>query len=265
MADPVAGSLTLTTTDVEFTNSGDMRLVLTGHAPFIPSNTSISVSVGSLVLTGNAPERAYGLVLTGNQASVQIDHVRLISGVTAAFTGRVPTVVIAAPPSFTISPNAGAVGFTGNAPELFSGLRISPTVGSIALTGNQPTKAVDNLIHMPFPAGAEDADLVFESDAVTATLSSTQAVIGTMIVNPNATTDDSRYNICDRTGFRALPGQLVEDGYGHMVLPEHRDSRHPQEFVRSRGETFTGPKRPEPAEILDVDDLYPDGVSADDL
>ena len=62
----------------------------------------------------------------------------------------------------------------------------------------------------------------------------------TDITNDNATTDGvNRYNVCQRSGFRAKPGELVRDGYGAMVLPEYAESRHPQDAVRS-----TGPDEP---------------------
>ena len=75
--------------------------------------------------------------------------------------------------------------------------------------------------------GTEDglSALVLESSDVTD---------GTVVENTNATIDAiNRYNICQRSGYRAKPGGLVRDGYGAMVLPEFAEPRHPQDYVRS--------------------------------
>ena len=91
--------------------------------------------------------------------------------------------------------------------------------------------------------------------------------MSTPITNSTATTDTpNRYNICQRSGFRAKPGELVKDAYGEMVLPEFADSRHDQEFVRVRAENQQGAKRPEPIgseRFVDVE--YPNGVQVSDL
>ena len=72
------------------------------------------------------------------------------------------------------------------------------------------------------------------------------AEAGTTIANSNATTDvPTQYTICDRTGFRVLPHELMRDGYGMMVRPESYESRHPQEMVRSTTDKQTGSVRPE--------------------
>ena len=61
-------------------------------------------------------------------------------------------------------------------------------------------------------------------------------VDGTTIENTGATTDSgNRYEICQRSGFRAKPGELVKDGYGIWCLPEYADRRHPSDFDRRRG------------------------------
>lgn len=66
------------------------------------------------------------------------------------------------------------------------------------------------------------------------------------ISNSTATEDSgNRYNICQRTGFRVKPGQLVEDAYGALVRPDSVDRRHPQEFIRPLAEELTGSQYPE--------------------
>ena len=88
------------------------------------------------------------------------------------------------------------------------------------------------------------------------------AEAGTPITNSNATTDvPVNFTICDRTGFRVLPHELMRDGYGMMVRPESHENRHPQEFVRSTTDKQTGSVRPEQA-----DRFLADGeVTAGDL
>jgi len=81
--------------------------------------------------------------------------------------------------------------------------------------------------------------------------------------NSNATTDvPSNYEICDRTGFRVLPGQLVREWNGAMVRRESWEARHPQDFVRGRAERQRGSPRPEPADTFIADN---DQVTVSDL
>jgi hypothetical protein len=91
--------------------------------------------------------------------------------------------------------------------------------------------------------------------------------MSTPITNSNATTDTpNRYNICDRSGFRAKPGELVRTWDGLMVLPEFWEPRNDQDFVRVRAESQSGSKRPEPIgneRFVDVE--YPNGVQVSDL
>ena len=65
--------------------------------------------------------------------------------------------------------------------------------------------------------------------------------------NADATTDvPNNYLICDRTGFRVTVAEgLKEEWNGLMVWAESWEPRHPQDFVRSKGEQITGSIRPE--------------------
>ena len=58
---------------------------------------------------------------------------------------------------------------------------------------------------------------------------------GTPILNANATAGPTNNEICQRTGFRLYPGELMRDGYGELMRGKSVDERHPQDFVRSRG------------------------------
>lgn len=78
--------------------------------------------------------------------------------------------------------------------------------------------------------------------------------------NPNAILIPSNYEICDRTGFRVLPGELVKEWTGLKVRRQSWESRHPQDFVRARTEHPKGSQRPE-----QPDQFLTEEVTADDL
>ncbi len=72
---------------------------------------------------------------------------------------------------------------------------------------------------------------------------------GTPIVNSNAVdTWGNTYNICDFSGFKAKPGELIPTWSGLMVLPEYWEPRNAQDFVRVRAEHLEGSPRPEGAD-----------------
>lgn len=83
----------------------------------------------------------------------------------------------------------------------------------------------------------------------------------TEITNTNATEDTkNRYNVCQVSGFKAKPGELVQRWDGLWVLPKFNEERHPQDRVRTRHESQQGSIRPEGADTF-ITTL----VSADDL
>lgn len=77
---------------------------------------------------------------------------------------------------------------------------------------------------------------------------SVDSKVGTQVVNTNATDGFTNYEICERTGFRVLPGTLVEEWTGTMVRPESYEPKHPQIMIRSRAEKLKGSIRPEQAD-----------------
>ena len=90
------------------------------------------------------------------------------------------------------------------------------------------------------------------------------AETGTAIENANATTDvPSNYEICDYSGMRAKPGELVPTWDGKMVLPRFWEPRNDQDFVRARAEKQHGAERPEP--VGNETFLSNGEVTADDL
>ena len=85
----------------------------------------------------------------------------------------------------------------------------------------------------------------------------------TDITNSTATTRDQSGNtICDRSGRKARPDELVRDPYtGLMVLPKYVDKFQPQGSRPRRTDTTTkGSRRPEKETIfitveVTIDDL----------
>ena len=81
------------------------------------------------------------------------------------------------------------------------------------------------------------------------------------IANTDAIQDSSnRFNVCQFSGFRALPGELVESGYGELVLPKYAEPRNMQDFVTVRAEHLEGSPRNEAPDVFITDE-----ITADDL
>ena len=85
----------------------------------------------------------------------------------------------------------------------------------------------------------------------------------TEIVNSGATLYDGKYNICERTGFKARPYELIVTWDNLKILPYYDDGRHPQEFARAVTENRKrGALRPEPRA---GDETFVTTVTIDDL
>ena len=84
----------------------------------------------------------------------------------------------------------------------------------------------------------------------------------TDITNDGATAPaNNTYNICNISGFRAKPGELVRRWDGMMVLPEFTEQRHPQDFTQAiPAEKHDGSVSPESS-----DNFITTAISADDL
>lgn len=54
------------------------------------------------------------------------------------------------------------------------------------------------------------------------------------VTNNDATSYGGRNSICQRSGFKAKPEQLVKDWTGLWVLPQFKDTRNPQDLQHSR-------------------------------
>jgi len=257
LGDPALGTAvaSLSVTDAEFINSGDMRLIITGYAPQLVGGSSgitVEPGSGSLGLSEASPSRAYGLQLVGGQ--VTLAEALNPATDTLSLVGRGIQIDVASP--LSPAPPRGQLNISSAAITniLVNNVADVPT-GSVSITGRSATTKTD------IAQGIVQLRLTGAAPTVSG---GGLPKIGTPIENANATQYTGRDNICDRTGFRALPGELVKDAYGNMVLKRYRDSRHPQEFVRSTPERRHGPKRRE-SEPEFIDDLYPGGVTSDDL
>jgi len=148
-----------------------------------------------------------------------------------------------------------------------TGLVISASLPTRTVTARQPNLvAVGQIsnINVSAPIRALTA-LELEVDAFPPTVPVPDRTYPIdQIPNANATTGPTNYEICERTGFRVKPGELVEEWNGVMVRQRSFEHRHPQDFVRSSSEKLEGSKRPEQDDRF-VSDLYPTGVSASDL
>lgn len=112
------------------------------------SNTTITPSVGSLILTGNQPSVLPGtvitpsvgaLTLTGVEPTVRQDLYITPPVATITLTGLQPTVTLNA--AVSITPNTGALTTAGAAPSLLHNIIRDPSVGSLTLSGLAPTVA----------------------------------------------------------------------------------------------------------------------------
>lgn len=90
---------------------------------------------------------------------------------------------------------------------------------------------------------------------------------GTAITNATATTNvPTNYEICPISGFRQWPqwdsiSRIRKRWDGQYVRAESLDSRHPQEFVESRGNVRQeGPQHAEPEDVFIADSVAPEDL-----
>ena len=254
---PAAGSLAITTSDAEFINSGDMRLIISSDAPTILFPNPVTPGAGSLGITGAAPARLTGLKLNSDVISAEITHIKSTGVASLSFSSTAPLALTQSPPSFTVAPDAGSLSVSGQSATVDATQNIP--VASLSLTGGAVTISNGTTTFR--------ADYRITGYAPTAALSGTLAIIGTQIENDNATTDtQNRYNICDRSGFKAKPGELVQTWDGYWVLPQFYEPRNIQDFVTSKAENQKGATRPEPVgSERFIEDEFPNDVTQDDL
>jgi hypothetical protein len=79
--------------------------------------------------------------------------------------------------------------------------------------------------------------------------------------NTTATEDsENRYNICQRTGFKIKPGQLVTEWDGVKVRADSWEPRNLQDLVRVRAEELHGAYRPEPTDQFIANSIAPEDL-----
>ena len=73
--------------------------------------------------------------------------------------------------------------------------------------------------------------------------------------NPQAGEDSgNRYNVCQISGFKVRPNELMTQWDNALVRPESYSRRNEQDFVRVHAELLQGAIRPEPEDVF-VDEL----------
>lgn len=70
----------------------------------------------------------------------------------------------------------------------------------------------------------------------------------TDLTNNTATVDTNRTSVCQRSGMKVKPGELVREWTGLWVHIDNVDKRSAQDFVRHRAEEMRGSPRPESAD-----------------
>ena len=79
------------------------------------------------------------------------------------------------------------------------------------------------------------------------------------IANDTATTDpNSRFNVCQRTGFKVKVDALSTEWHGVKVRPESYEPRNQQDFVSADAESLTGAIRPEPTDVFITSSVAPE-------
>lgn len=132
-------------------------------------------------------------------------------------------------------------------------------------TGNTgPTIDVFSLAWTIDPTFSISESVAASDGAIAVTLGSLQMQIKAFV---EATAGDPSFiEICDRTGFKMYPwwhplSELVEDGYGNYVRAKSADSRHPQDYVRSRGnDKSEGPQSAEGSDVFISTSISPEDL-----
>jgi len=151
-------------------------------------------------------------------------------------------------------------------------VRTSDTVVTITLSASEDydiSSAETITVTVPATALAGGSELTAIPSFQIIPVATTGIPLGTFgdyaPTNTDAIEIASNYEICDRSGFKVKAGSLKKEWNGLMVKPEYLEARHPQDFVRVPPEREKGSPRPEQEDQFIDDDVYPNGVSSDDL
>lgn len=138
--------------------------------------------------------------------------------------------------------------------ELAAVTRINSTIVTILLPASSGySVSANETITVTVPASA----IFNSSNAITASptfVVTADTQTGTEIVNTDSTTSvPVNYEICQVSGTRQLPSEIVKRWDGAWVREKSNDSRHPQEFLRSRSDKLIGSFSPEPDDTFLAD------------
>ena len=86
-------------------------------------------------------------------------------------------------------------------------------------------------------------------------------LVGHAITNDDATPATTNQEICDRTGFRVLPGELVRNWDGVYTRIKSLDVKPPQLLIRSVPDQQKGSPSPESKDVF----IGANDVTIDDL
>ncbi len=285
---PTTGSLSLsgkTPKRIGFAAPGTASLSLAGTVPVFAQ--PITVSLGTLAFSGKVPTLGASALPTTASITITEQTVERMTGL--KLDAFAPTTVVAE----VELPLVGSLSFASEKPDVSSSSATQitkvPKKKSVVLSGKAPLAAVSNvtlpttdtltiqgrltnIYPVEFPSTGAAAMTGYVPDVIgegqVGVIIEGPFEYGTFIRNTTATTDvPVNYQIDDRTGFKIkIKDPFVQDYTGAYTRPESADKRSEQEFLRSKSEHYKGPQRPEPVgDETYVEDLYPNGVSADDL
>jgi len=146
--------------------------------------------------------------------------------------------------------------------ELAAVTRINDAIVTILLPASSGySVSANETITVTVPASAIfDSGNAIVASPTFAVTADTQT--GTEIVNSAADkTNPTNYEICQVSGIRVLPSEIMRRWDGAWVREKSNDPRHPQEFLRSRSDKLVGSVAPEQEDTF----LADNEVQASDL
>jgi hypothetical protein len=243
-------------------------LNFSSDAPTITNAPTPEPSTATFALDGQSVERMTGLKLESDAPSLIFGVA--ISPTTRALSlaGQDLTIANVGPGSTAPLTEVGSIAISLSTPTPTMAVNIEPSTGALSLSGIAPnidpisymlTGSLDVLEFRPEPVSDVGGPIIIIKPGPNR---------GTLIQNLNAIEDTlHRYNVCDRTGFKTRPDQLVTTWDGYKVRPDSWEQKHDQLEVRVQKETHRGALRPsDDGRESFIEDLYPDGVDpAEDL
>ena len=245
-------------------------LVTTGNTPLL--GIGIPAPVGAATITPQSPALWVGLQINaeteGNTTPTVLVSLRALpTTVAVSFSSDEVERAIGNPNAITRPTPVGSNTLTGQAP----GLKYQLDLGNpdaLVTTGQTPLSrwGIIPAVKSVALAGQTPVTIVEQTSGKPTVIIGIGQERGTLIENTNAVPDDAKYNVCDESGWKAKPSELVPTWDGLLVLPEFHTPKHPLLNERSRGaERQRGALRREPiGDERFIEDAYPDGVDADE-